>query len=858
MQSSFFPRPFGPIFATTQLAPSRQRRLWAALFMTLSTAPSLAQTASAAPVPPAASKAPMTSGYRTPPAPIPQILDAPPTPTISISPNRAMMAILGRDGLPSIEELAAPELRLAGTRIDPRTNGPSRERFSNGITLQTIQSGAKRRVQLPAGAKISSLDWSPDNSRFAFTNTVADGIELWVADVQTAQARRVLGAELNATQGAAFGWAPDSRSLLVKQVVPNRGAAPLPPLAPSGPIIQENLGRTSPARTYQDLLTNAYDEQQFDFYFTAQIVRVAVPVASTKTTVKPAIQVVTAPGIYSDFDISPDGQYLLVTRLKRPYSYLVPLSSFARETLVMDKAGKRLHLVEDRTELVVPPLGRDMVNPGPRSVQWRADAPATLVWAEAMDGGDAKRPSAVRDRILMLDAPFTAPPRTLLDLDQRFAGITWGRADVALVQSRWSTTERAKTYAISPAQPGAARLLRDRPAQDRYQDPGSPITEANASGRRVLRFAADGHSIFLSGEGASARGDYPFLDKMDLATAKTERLWQTSDPYYETVSALLDNSGNRLVTRRESATQAPNYFLRDRAAGTAKPLTDFADPAPQLAGIGRRLITYPRADGVMLSATLYTPPGYDAARDGRLPMLFWAYPREFRDADAASQVTDSPNRFSRPGGISHLFLLTQGYAILDGPAMPIIGVGEVEPNDSYIEQLVSSARAAVDKVVEMGVADRDRIGIGGHSYGAFMTANLLAHSDLFRAGIARSGAYNRTLTPFGFQAEPRTFWEAPTIYNQMSPFNFAPQINEPLLLIHGQADNNSGTFPIQSERMYQALQGQGATAKLVLLPHESHGYTARESVGHVLAEMTDWMNRYVKNAPPRSVANGGK
>jgi dipeptidyl aminopeptidase/acylaminoacyl peptidase len=423
------------------------------------------------------------------------------------------------------------------------------------------------------------------------------------------------------------------------------------------------------------------------------------------------------------------------------------------------------------------------------------------------------------------------------------------------VHSRWQTTARTKSWVVDPSRPGAEpRLLWERSAEDRYGNPGTPITVADDTGNRVLLFAPGGAAIYLAGEGASPRGNYPFLDRLDRRSGETDRLWQAEDPYYEALVAVLDDEAARMVTRRESLTQPPNLFLRDRASGTARALTDFPDPAPQLAGIQRRIITYPREDGVMLSATLFLPPGYDTDRDGPLPTVLWAYPREFRDADAASQITDSPNRFSRPGGSSHLFLLTQGYAIIDGPAMPIIGEGEEEPNDRYIEQLVMSARAAVDAVVDLGVADRDRIGVGGHSYGAFMTANLLAHSDIFRAGIARSGAYNRTLTPFGFQAEPRSFWEAQDIYLQMSPFNFAHRIRAPVLLIHGEVDNNSGTFPIQSERMFQALKGHGVTTRLVMLPHESHGYVARESVMHALTEMVEWMDRHVKNAPAADAA----
>jgi dipeptidyl aminopeptidase/acylaminoacyl peptidase len=819
-----------------------QRQVWAALFMTISTTHSLAQapvaTGITAPVPPSTA-----SGYHVPPAPIPQILDAPPTPSLSISPDHAHMVLLGREAMLSIERLAEPELRLAGNRINPRTNGPSRERFAKTITLSSIDGGVKREVKLPSGAQLSSFSWSPDSSHLAFANTVEKGIELWVLEVRTAKAQRLLGAELNATIGSPFDWSPDSRSLIVKRVPTGRPQPPALPLRPEGPIVQENIGKATPARTYQDLLADAHDEDLFEYYATCQLTR--VPVTGK------GIETIGKPGIVSDVNISPDGQYLLVTRFKRPFSYLAPLSSFAYETSILDRTGQQVHLVNDRKEVFLSPIGRDMVSTEPRAVQWRADAPATLVWVQAMDEGNAKKEAPVRDRIFALAAPFTSPALTLMDLDQRFAAITWGRADIALVTSRWSTTERTKTYLLNPSAPANPRLLFERSAEDRYNNPGTPITEANGNGKRTLRFAPQSDTIYLTGEGASPRGNFPFLDRFDLRTAKAERLWQAADPYFESITTLLDDEARRFITRRESATEAPNYFLGVREPATATPLTNFTDPAPQLAGIGRQIITYPRADGVMLSATLYTPPGYDPQRDGRLPVFFWAYPREFRDADAASQITDSPNRFSRPDGSSHLFLLTQGYAILDGPAMPIIGAGGVEPNDTYIEQLVSSAKAAVDKVVEMGVADRDRIAVGGHSYGAFMTANLLANSDLFRAGIARSGAYNRTLTPFGFQSEPRTFWEAQTIYNQMSPFNFAPKINEPLLLIHGAADNNSGTFPIQSERMYQALQGQGATARLVILPHESHGYAAKESVQHVLAEMIEWLDRYVKNAPPR-------
>lgn len=779
------------------------------------------------------------SGYRLPPSPIPEIIDAPRTPALSVSPDRSTIALLGRNNLPPLADLAEPELALAGARINPRTNGPSRASFYHSLTLQDMEDGQQREVSLPADLRMGAPQWSPNGEWLAFTHTAEEGIELWAVHVPSAEPRQLLGPVINATRGASFIWAPDSQTLLVQQILPDRGEPPLPHRVASGPVIQENKGPAAPVRTYQHLLANRHDEALFDYYFSSQLTEIPLHGGPTKR--------IGQPGIIGGFTLSPDGQYTLESRTKRPYSYLAPAFAFAGEINILDRTGRRVHQVYDRTEVTLPPIGRDRVNPGPRSVQWRNDADATLVWTEAMDGGEPRTEAEVRDRVFMLEAPFQNEPQVLIDLDQRFSGIQWGRDDLALVTSLWRTTSRTKTRVVNPAHPTApARVLWDRSAEDRYGNPGSPLTTPTESGDRVLLVSEDGSSIFLRGDGASPRGDFPFLDRLNLETGQTERLWQSEDTHYESVVVLLDNRGQILLTQRESSEEPPNYYLRNLSSNTLVAVTEFPDPAPQLAGIQREIITYAREDGILLSARLFTPPGYDPEKDGPLPVLFWAYPREFRDAEAASQIMDSPNRFSRPWGSSPLFLLSQGYAILDGPAIPIIGVGEEEPNDTYILQLVSSARAAVDKVVEMGVGDRDRIAVAGHSYGAFMAANLLAHSDLFRAGIARSGAYNRTLTPFGFQAEPRSYWEAQDVYLQMSPFNHAHRVTAPILLIHGAEDNNSGTFPVQSERMFQALKGNGTLTRLVMLPHESHGYVARESVLHVLAETIDWLNTHVK------------
>lgn len=793
---------------------------------------------------PALAQDPLT--YQQPPAPIADILDAKPTPTPSLSPDRTTLALYDRSNLPSIAELAEPMLRLGGYRINPRNNGPANSRVTwlTGLSFQPVAGGAARTVALPANARFMSPGWSPDGKSVALLMDAPTGLELWVVDVASGRARKLTEARVNATAGGAFDWTPDSAALVVRMVPGDRGAAPDVTRPPAGPIVAESMGRSAPARTYQDLLTDAGDEALFDHYFTAQLTY--VPLNGAQRTLG-------GPAVYLGAGVSPDGRHVLTTVVKKPYSYVVPAGLFPAEVAVMDLQGRVEHRVADLPLRDDIPTPFDAVAPGPRSVQWRADAPATLVWVEAQDGGDPRVAAETRDRVLTLAAPFTAQPTPLIDLKERYGGVTWGDADTALVSSRWFNTRHETRYVVDPSHPGAGRVLLERNYQDRYNDPGSPITEANAAGFPVMRFTADGKAL-MAGAGATREGEYPFLAAMDLSNGQSQRLWTSANGDYESIVGVLDDGARRLVTRRETRNDPPNLYVRDLDGQAPDALTRFPDPAPQLAGVTRQLITYARADGVQLSGTLYLPAGYDKDRDGPLPLVMWAYPAEFTDAAVAGQVVDTANRFVRPGGSSHLFLLTQGYAVLDDPSMPIIGKDGAEPNDTYIEQLTASAEAAVKAVVDLGVADRDRIAVGGHSYGAFMTANLLAHTDLFRTGIARSGAYNRTLTPFGFQAEQRTYWQAPETYDEMSPFAYADKVNEPILLIHGEADDNQGTFPIQSERFYAALKGNGATVRYVVLPLEAHGYRARESVGHTLWEMTRWLDTYVKNAPPRAPA----
>ena len=787
--------------------------------------------------------------YQLPPKEVVDAFDAQPLPAAVLSPTKQMFALTYRHPYPTIAELSQPILRIAGARVNPRNYGPQRAQEVYGITLRKISDGSETKVTLPPGANVSNLHFSPDGSQLSFINRKDDRLELWIADAATGKSRLISGTDrLNATTGDPCDWLRDSKTLICQFVPAGRGPAPAEPIVPTGPNVQETSGKAAPAATYEDMIKTAHDEDLFEYYFTSQIA--AVDAASGRKTL------IGKPAIFDAVTPSPSGDFILVTQIKRPFSHLIPMNGFPQEIEVWSRAGQMAkHVADVPSREGVSLTG---VQQGPRGIRWRPDQPATVLWVEALDKGDLRNKVPFRDKVMMLSAPFGGAPTEFAKTEWRYANVSFTEKGVALLTETDRASRHIRTWVIA----SEPRQLWDRIQDRAYENPGTPVIRRDSGaggfgggggggfggGGAAGSIMQNGDFIFLTGQGSSPEGDRPFIDRLNLKTFETTRLFRSDAKVYESVVAPLDEEGKMILTRYETQTEAPNYYIRDLTANTRKAVTDFKDPQPQLRNITRQFVTYQRKDGVKLSATLYLPPGYKQGT--RLPVIMWAYPREFGDADSASQITGSPNRFTTVSGYSHLFLLLSGYAIFDNPTMPIIGPGETA-NDTYVDQLVSDAQAAIDKVVDMGVGDRDRIGVGGHSYGAFMTANLLAHSRLFRAGFAESGAYNRSLTPFGFQSERRTFWEVPDLYAKMSPFWYAKDVKDPILLMHGEADDNSGTFPIQSERFYMALKGHGATVRYITLPFEAHGYAARETLLHVLAERINWFDKYVKNAPPR-------
>ena len=780
-------------------------------------------------------------GYMRPPKQIADLLEAEKTPSVSINISGTKMIMLYSADNPSIEEISQPELRLAGLRINPRTNGQSRSSSFTKIIIKDVKSNKDIGLgNLPENAIIENFTWSPNEMYISFTITTQKGLELWFANVETGYAKKLSEAIVNDVfAGLPYQWNNDSKSIYVKTIPANRATVPLTPVVPAGPVIQSNTGGESAVRTYQDLLRNKYDEELFEYFATSQILKVDLNGVTCK---------VASTGIIASFSISPNGNYMLVNTITKPFSYTVPYSRFPFDYSLFSSTGTFIKQIEKSGLSENLPKGRDAVRIGKREIDWRNDKPAELFWVEALDNGDPMQEAMYRDQLFFCSEPFDNVVASAIKFKYRFRSIIWGDKNLAFVyESDWLVKETLVSKINSDNLNQEKTLVFQLNSEDKYSDPGIFELTRNNYGRMVLLTDTKGEKYYLTGSGASTEGDRPFIDEFDIRSSKIKRLWRSEAPYYAYCVKINPDNATAII-RKESVSLPPNYFsINFRDGKTVAQLTNFTDPYPSLKGVKSEVIYYQRKDGVKLSGKLYLPANYNPVKDGTIPVLMWAYPNEFNSADAAGQISGSPYQFIRLRSSSPIYWVSMGYAIFDNPSFPIIAEGSGKPNDTFIEQLVANAEAAVNTLVEMKIADPRRIAVGGHSYGAFMVANLLAHTDLFAAGIARSGAYNRTLTPFGFQSEERSFWEAPEIYQKMSPFSYADKIKEPLLLIHGEADNNSGTFPMQSERFFGALKGNGATVRLVMLPNESHGYAANESIMHMAWEMTNWLETYVKN-----------
>ncbi|NGY37503.1 S9 family peptidase [Flavobacterium sp. XN-5] len=779
--------------------------------------------------------------YQKPSKSILDLVDYERAPSVSMDTKKEYMLLTYRNTYKSLDDLNQDEMRLGGLRINPVTNISSTVTYTNNIKLRKIKDKNEIQVSgLPANPQISNISWSPNEKKIAFSNTTNSGVALWVIDIASAKATQLTEDNVNANLGNPFSWYSDNENILVKMLPKNRAALLNDKKdLPTGPIVSNASGSISQNRTYQDLLKNKTDEANFENIVTAELYKVNLN--RTKTLFKSA-------DMYAGENFSPDGNYLMISTIQKPFSYIVPLNRFPSKTVVYDKDGKEVKVVNEVPLFEIMPKGFMATRTGKRSMNWRNDEAATLYYVEALDGGNPENKVDYRDEVSQWKAPFDKNPSLILKTKQRYGGIIWGNENTAIAFDQWYDTRNTKTYLFNPSDATQTpKVISDRNSQDIYSDPGNFETIKNAYGKQVL--AMENNNLYLLGNGFTKSGQFPFIDELNLKSLKTNRLYtSTFKDKKEDLLSIEDYKKGEVLVRIQSKNEYPNYYFRNiKKKGQLTPITTFKSPFESIKNVHKEVIKYKRKDGVELSGTLYLPAGYDKVKKEKLPLLIWAYPAEFKDRNSAGQSDQNPNEFTFPSYGSFVYWVTKGYVVLDDAAFPIIGEGTTEPNDNFITQLVDNAEAAINAVDALGYINRKKVAVGGHSYGAFMTANLLTHSDLFACGIARSGAYNRTLTPFGFQSEQRNYWEAPEVYNAMSPFMNAKKMKTPMLLVHGEADNNPGTFTLQTERYFQALKGLGAPARMVILPKESHGYAAKENILHLLWEQDQFLEKHLKN-----------
>ena len=782
-------------------------------------------------------KAQESTNYQKPAKEVADLLLAPPTPTISIDGKAQYMLVMERSFYPTVEELGQPEFKIAGIRINPNNFSLSRQNFIKQLSLKNLVTGKMISIAgLPNNLSALNPTWNPSENKIAFYNVTATAVDVWVIDIKTSTCSKINKNAANIVLSSSLIWLDDA-TVLYKINTHTAAQMSKKPITPKGPTIQESLGKVAPSVTYQDLIKSPYDEYAFEYLATAQLVKNNAGV-ETK---------IGAPAIISSIDLSPDKKYFLTRTINKPFSYLVTVYGFATTVNVTDLNGKIVKTIADLASAETTPSGYDNVQNVARAFDWKDDEAATIIYALPLDSGIMKKNVPFHDVVMALAAPFTGSPKELFKTTTRYSRTVWGIEQIALVTEMLRSKQQYKVSRYDASNNSLTTLYQGN-MTDAYNNPGTPVTTKNKYNRDVIAMTNNGQSILMNNiTGASPKGDLPYLASFDLTTKANTILWRCSEDNYEMVMEVLDINNLKVITRRETEKEVPNYYIRSIKDNSKSAITNFTNPYTSMEGVTKEKIKYKRKDGVDLTGDLYLPKGYDKVKDGPLPTLIWAYPREFTNAADASQIRGNQHKFTLLGWGSPVFYVTQGYAIFDNAEMPIVASApDKKPNDDFVNQLILNATAAIDKLVDLGVGDRSKMAVGGHSYGAFMTVNLLAHCNLFKAGIARSGAYNRTLTPFGFQNEERTFWQAKDLYLSMSPFAFADKIKTPLLMTHGEMDDNTGTYPINSERLYAAIKGHGGTARFVYLPYEAHGYKGKENVLHLLWEQGRWLDKYLK------------
>jgi dienelactone hydrolase len=790
----------------------------------------------------------------------------------NLSPDKDHVMIPVREDFSSLELMMQKTYRLGMLEICPNVNREWRL-STYGIKGLKIFSIAQKKswvVQLPKNILISDMVWSPDGKKIAFLSHLRQGSQVWITDVESGKVEAIHEAFVMATltgrrryrrdvissPSQMLQWTPNG-SVITLVVPENRGAEPKRDPIPDSPIIRHTREKATPTPTYPFLLRTSYDRELFRYYTTAQLAEL-VPG-------KP-LRAIGDPAMYMNVSLSPDGLYILAEKLTEPFSFIVSYSDFPRDLVVMDMDGEILSSIR-RIPLQEVAARRDRNGPLddlPRDVAWRPDGKGlSFLWrVPKTEEGKSKDEEEKdknnnglerKDRLMLLSPPFDLDrAEVIVSSQKKFEEISYGvdgRYAFAKISGRGEDFEKGTdivAYDLGKTPPKRIVLLKDIEEENPLEMPGNILRTMSGNGVISALTSSDGGAIYLQGEGY--RKDFinrPFIDRIEIETGKKERIFESAADMYERPLVALDGDLKAIVVSRESRTVFPDSWLW-KEGGSVMRLTSNRNPFPEFADCKREDFVFERRDGLEIRGHISLPVGYQSGE--KVPAVFWTYPREygsFKEYERAALRRHNLNAFLQLStrNASDIWL-SQGYAVVV-PDIPIIGEDE-DYNNNYITHLVDSMYAAIRKVDELGNVDVDHLGHGGHSYGAFATANILARTPFFKAGIAGDGAYNRTLTPMTFQSERRFIWEAQDVYLEMSPFFQADHIDTPLLMYHGAVDNNTGTFLIQSERLIQALTGLGKNAVLYIYPFESHGPRCKETYMDMWARWLSFFDIYVK------------